>query len=78
MAYKYAFIVNTLEIKAPLADATSDELSQHLAIALGNLAESLTKAVPELPGSQYQIVSHCLTRIDRHLVLTVLTRRPMK
>ena len=76
--YEYGFIVNTLELKIGLADATSEEVSQGMALALSDLAKSLSKAVQTAPQGPWEIVSHDLTRIDRHLIVTFLSRRSVQ
>ncbi len=77
MPQQYAFMIETAELKAGAADATSDEISQSLGLGLGNIGEKITKALPTLPPGGWQVVSHDITRIDRHLVVTILIRRQL-
>jgi len=78
MATEYAFLVTTLTLTPGLADATSAEVSKGLGTALGPFGEQLAKSVPSFQGGGFEIVSHDLTRIDRHLVVTLLLRRYTK
>ena len=74
MPYEYSFIVNTLTIKPGMADQTSNEVSQELGKALLSFALPLKQAANIPPGG-WDVISHDVTRIDRHLVVTFLLRR---
>ena len=58
-----------------VADLTADELSQALGPLLGPLGGTITKAVQNYPGEPGEVVSHDVTRIDRHIVVTFLVRQ---
>ncbi|MDA0988165.1 MAG: hypothetical protein O2783_03320 [Chloroflexi bacterium] len=77
MDYEYGFLVETIEVKDEIADATADELRQGFASGLAGLAHKISTMVPTLPRSGFEVVSHDLTKIDRHLILSVLIRRPL-
>jgi hypothetical protein len=72
---EYGFIVKTVEIRPGLADATSNEVSQMLSSGLGPLAQDISKSLLNLPPGGWRVLSHNLTRIDRHLILTFLICR---
>ena len=76
MEYEYTFLVETVAITPGIADLSPDEFSQELATGLGHLGQSMTKSIPTLPKGGWEIVSHSVTRIDRHLTATFLIRRP--
>lgn len=73
--FEYGFIVKTVEIRAGLADATSNEVSRMLSIGLVPLARDISNSLPNLPPGGWKVLSHDLTRIDRHLILTFLICR---
>jgi len=69
------FIVRTVEIRPGLADATTDEVSQMLTTGLYQIVQEVEKSLPSLPPGGWRVLSHNLTRIDRHLILTFLISR---
>lgn len=72
---EYTMMVQNIPITAKMADMTPDQFSQQMAMGLGQILAKATKAVRNLPkGKKGEILSHCLTRIDRHLVLSLLIR----
>ena len=72
---EYGIFVKTIELKQRLADATADEVSEGLAGGLGNYLKNLPKMLESFEGGGWKTVSHNLTRIDRHLVLSLLISR---
>jgi hypothetical protein len=72
---EYGFIVRTVEIKPGLADATTDEVSRMLTAGMVPLVQDIEKSLPKLPPGDWRVLSHNLTRIDRHLILTFLISR---
>ncbi len=75
MPYEYSFMVQTVQVNPQLADADSDHVSQSLGALLGPLGAQLSTLRQSAPGGPSEIVSHNMTRIGQHLVLTLLTRR---
>jgi hypothetical protein len=73
---EYGFIIQTIDIKPDMEDSTADQLSQNMAIALNTIAQSAAKGLSNLPGGgNGEILSHNLTRIGGHLVVSFLFRR---
>lgn len=75
MNYEYGFLVQTGTLTAGLADASSEEMGRGFAQLFGPLAERVSNAIRAYPNGPWEIVSHDITRIDRHLVVTFLIRR---
>ena len=82
--YEYSMIVTTGQLNPGAADATAEELSQSVAPQLGSLVQKVGKNLANFPGNApankqggWEIVSHDITRIDRHLLTTFLIRRPL-
>jgi hypothetical protein len=72
---EYGIIVQTVEIKPDMQDATADEISQSMVVGLNQILQKASKGLSNLPnGKKGEIVSHSLTRIGRHLVLSILFR----
>ncbi len=73
---EYGFIIQTIDIKPGTEDATADELSQTMAIGLNKVVQSAAKGLSNLPGGgSGEILSHNLTRIGSHLVVSFLFHR---
>ena len=72
---EYGFMVQTAEIRPGLADSSSDEVAQGLAVVLNPLSQKISKALPRLSPGDWEIISHDITRIDRHLIVTFLLCR---
>ena len=74
--YEYGVIFETANVKPEiLATATTDELSQNLAVALGGVMDRVPERMKSFQGGGWEIISHQLTRFDRHLVVSFLLRR---
>jgi hypothetical protein len=73
---EYGFIVQTIDIKPDMEDSTADQLSQTMAIGLNKIVQSASKGLNNLPGGgSGEILSHNLTRIGGHLIVSFLFRR---
>ena len=75
MPTEYAFLTTSITISQEIADATGGEVSRSIGGALGPFGEELGRALPEFQGGGWEVVSHDLTRIDFHLVVSLLLRR---
>ena len=73
--YEYSVMVQPIELKAGAADATGDELTVSLGNTMLPLVGKLGEYAEKLPPGGWELVSHDLTRIDRHLLLSFLLRR---
>jgi hypothetical protein len=73
---EYGFIVQTIDIKPDMEDSTADQLSQTMAIGLNKIVQGASKGLSNLPGGGGgEIISHNLTRIGGHLVVSFLFKR---
>jgi hypothetical protein len=61
-----------------VGDATGDEISRELTMRVGNVTNTVSEATRQLEGGDWEIISHDITRIDRHLAISYLLRRPKK
>ena len=72
---EYGIVVQTIEIKPDMQDASADQVSQSFGLGLNQILQKTAKGLTMLPdGSKNEILSHSLTRIGRHLVLSILFR----
>ena len=76
MDYDFNFITSSIQLQPGFADLSSEEASQALVLPLRNMANLLSKGVADAPGGNWEVVSHDILRIDRHLVASFLIRRP--
>ena len=60
------------DILAQATDVVTDQMQQGLAVIL----ETTQSELPSYQGGGWEIVSHTLTRLDSHLIVTFLLRRP--
>ena len=75
--YEYSLMVKTADVKLEaLATATTDELTQNVAVALGGVIDEVSKSMKSFQGGDWEIISHQLTRLDHYLVASFLLRRP--
>lgn len=66
-------MVQTMEIKPELEDATREDMSQSMIMGLGQILGKTSKALKNMPdGSKGKILSHGITRIGRHLIVSFL------
>ena len=74
-AYEYSIVVQDITIKPGIGDSTGSEVSEDLSRALMKPLQAVNKTVDTYQGGGWEIVSHQLTRLDRHLALSFLIRR---
>jgi len=72
---EYAVLATTGELKVGMADASANEVSQSVTVVLNQIVQKAAKGMEKLQGGGWDIVSHEVTRIDRHLVVSFLLRR---
>ena len=73
--YEYSFMVQTAELNPGIVDMTTEQVGQGLAVSLMPVVQRASNAIQSLPPGGWEVVSHDLTRIDRHLILSFLLRR---
>lgn len=72
---RYGIATRTLNIKPDMQDATADELSVAMSSVLDQSLQMIQIQVNNLPNAQNPVLlSHSLTRIGSHLLLSVLFR----
>ena len=74
--YRYGMIVDSMELTAGLADLTSREMLDEIGVGLQTSPRKLSEAIQTLPPGDWKVISHDVVRIDRHLIVTYLLRRP--
>jgi len=76
--YEYGMMVETGALRADFWDASSEQVSAGLAQSLGKIADKVGKALPKFQGGGWEVISHNLTRIKRHLIVTFMIRRTIE
>jgi hypothetical protein len=67
----YGLIVQTIDVKPGMEDATANEMSEGMAVNLNKALQGAVRGVNNLPGGgSGEILSHNITRIGRHLVVS--------
>ena len=74
IAHKYTFLVTSMELPDGVADQSSNEVKQSLNEIMGQLSQPLTETVQSVPQGPLEGISHSVTQMDRHLVVTILLR----
>jgi len=72
---EYGIMVQTIEIKPVIADATANEVSQYFTAGLNQIVQKASKGLNSFKGGSWSVVSHDLTKIDHHLVLSLLIQK---
>jgi hypothetical protein len=72
---EYGMMTTTFKLKEELEGITSDEISQSLSLGTHEYLKSLPASLDSFEGGGWRVVSHALTKIDSHLVLTFLIYR---
>lgn len=70
----YGMAVQTIDIKPEFGKATEDEISKTMGLGLNQILQKTHKGLNEITGGKGEILSHSLTRVGNHLVLSILTR----
>lgn len=72
---EYGIMVQALGIKPDMLDATPEQIGQSFTAGLGRMVEKASKGVDSFDGGGWTIVSHALTKLDRHLIISFLLHR---
>jgi len=72
---EYSMMVQTAELKPGIADMTTNEVSQSLSQAFGQAVSKAAQGANTVAGGGWEILSHEITRLDRHLVVSFLLKR---
>jgi hypothetical protein len=73
----YGFMVQTIDITPDMEDATSDQLSQGMAIAMNKMLSGAVNGIKNMPGAsgKGELLSHNIVRVGSHLVVSFLFKR---
>jgi len=72
---EYSTIVTTVDLKPEIYKATSEQVAQAITMSLGNVLRKTSKGIETLGGGGWHILSHQLTTIGDHLIVSFLLRR---
>ena len=72
---EYGVMVQTIDIKPGMADATATKVSQNFTAGLNQIVQKASKGLATPQGKGWKILSHSLTRVDRYLILSLLISR---
>lgn len=72
---EYGVMAGSAELKPEIKTAPSDQVTQALTAILSNELNKVNKAVNSFQGGGWEIISHELTRIDSHVIVSFLVRR---
>lgn len=73
--YEYLITAHAVEMKPEIAEATSDELSEALTTLLGQHMHGMVTGTQAIQTGDWQLISHEVTILGRHLVLSLLFHR---
>ena len=76
MDYDYAFMASTIAPEEDINHAPPDVVGRSIGLALGQFGRTISGAIPEFMGGGWEAISHNLTQIEQHMVVTVCLRRP--
>jgi len=72
---EYGFMVHSIEIKPEADDASPVEVSKMMAVGLNQIVQKAAKSLPTLKGGGWEIASHNLVRVGKHMVVSILISR---
>jgi hypothetical protein len=72
--YEYAIMSETIALK-PLVAKNKKELLDGLGMALVRIMDVVHKSLRTYEGGGWEILSHDLTKLEHHFLITFLTRR---
>jgi len=73
--YEHAVMFHTARLAPDLANRSDDQFGAGLGIHLAPLIEKMTKGAETFQGGGWEVLSHQLTPLDGHLVMSLLLRR---
>ncbi len=72
---EYTMMLQMMELRPNIIAATREEVTNNLTSALHKTIQAVSKGIPSLDGGGWEILSHDLTRLDRHLIVSFLLHR---
>ena len=73
--YDYGMMFQGMTLSPGIADMTTDEVAREMTMASGKLVKSISQGLKTLQGGRWEVISHSLLRIDRHLLVSFAIRR---
>jgi hypothetical protein len=72
---EYGMMVQTLTIKPDMEDTSEDDVSKAMTNGLGQVLHKVSTGLKNLPNAKDpEIISHNLTRVGNHLIVSFLFR----
>jgi hypothetical protein len=72
---EYSVVTTSIELIPEQLSKDVDEFNAGLITLLNQIVQNTSKACQKVEGGNWHILSHALTRIDNHLVVSFLLRR---
>ncbi len=72
---QYAVLVHSMHIKAEMANLSDDKLGAIMSAAVVKVLDKMRIHMNEQGVTDWQFLSHSLTRLDAHLLLSVLVHQ---
>lgn len=77
MAKEYSIIVRTIGLKGDPADLSTDALGEGLAPEITQALEEIVASATQFERQPWELVSHNIEIVERHLIVSVLLRRQL-
>ena len=72
---EYSVIVTSIDLLPGIEDASKDDINAGLTQSLSQVVQKAAQGIRSLPEGDWEIVSHDLTRLQSHLIVSLLIRR---
>jgi hypothetical protein len=70
----HSVLVQSMPIKAEMTDLSEDDLGQLISKTIALILAKMENTMQAKGLKSWQVLSHSLTRLDRHLLLSVLVQ----
>jgi hypothetical protein len=67
--------INTLQLKTVTPDATGDDMNKYISLGVNRIFRDVAEGTQQVEGGGWEILSHSLTKLDNHLVVSFLLSR---
>jgi hypothetical protein len=71
---EYGFMVQSIEVKPEMDDADAAQVGKSVAMQLNQMVQRAARGL-SLKGGGWEIASHTITRVGRHMVVSFLIKR---
>ena len=72
---EYMILVHTVELSPAIETATADEITAQFTSSLTDIAHQVTQYAETIGQGGWEVVSHTLTKLHSHLLVTFLLCR---